>query len=53
MNVTDFHNQYFMKFCHETQSKNCCESQCQYRIFCSRYTYLKIKETNKNNQKKG
>lgn len=40
----ELNNSYFMKFCDETNSKNCKEKQCQYRIFCSRYKHLKIKE---------
>lgn len=37
-------NEYFMKFCDETKTENCKKKQCQYRIFCSRFKHLQIKE---------
>lgn len=37
-------NEYFMKFCDETKSENCLKKQCQYKIFCSKFKHLKIKE---------
>lgn len=45
--VNEFLNEYFMKFCDEFSTKNCKEKQCQYRIFCSRYKHLHIKEHTK------
>lgn len=49
----ELNNQYFMKFCDETRSSRCKEIQCQYRLYCNRYRFLKIKETEKNIKEKG
>lgn len=40
-------NEYFIKFCDENKSENCKKKQCQYRIFCTRFKQLHIKEQKK------
>lgn len=40
----DFMNEYFMKYCNEEKSLNCKLSQCQYKLFCSRFKYLQTRE---------
>jgi len=47
----DFMNEYFMKYCNEEKSLNCKLSQCQYRLYCSRFKYLQTREKeNERNQ---
>lgn len=40
----DFMNEYFMKFCGEEKTENCRKTQCQYKLYCSRYKYLQNQE---------
>ncbi len=40
----DFMNEYFMKYCTEESSKNCQSTQCQYKLYCSRFKYLQNRE---------
>jgi len=46
----NFNNQYFMKFCKENNIENCNKKKCEYKIFCSRFKHLTIK--NKKEVKK-
>lgn len=43
-------NEYFMKFCDETTTENCKKKQCQYKIYCSRFKHLHIKEKQNENK---
>lgn len=46
----EFMNEYFMKFCNETKTENCKNKQCQYKIYCTRFKHLQIKEKQNENK---